>query len=652
MKLIFTLLLLSFTTAMAIAQTPFITRWNTGSGTSIAFPGVGNNYTIRVKNAAGTVVQTHTGITRTLGTNFLITGLTAGANYNIEVSNAATGGFRQFFAPSSGTDILKLRGVQKWGDINWLTMRESFKGAVNMQVADTAGVLILPRDIGYMFANCTGLTGNASFNTWNTNNVELMDAMFFSATNFNTAIGAWNTANVTNMHSVFEYASSFNQNINTWNTAKVTDMSQMFHAANHFNQPLDSWNTSNVTTMHSMFEEAYVFNQPLNTNTVTGAWNTAKVINMAQMFQNASVFNQPLNNWNTAAVTTMAAMFHSATIFNQPIGNWNTANVLTMRDMFGRAAAFDQPLNTWVVSNVTTMNGMFAYASSFNQPLDTWNTANVTDMYGMFGLAASFNQNIGMWNLSSVNDVVLMLSYSGLSCINYTNTLIGWAGASTTPNNLNLGAHMLDYGSAAMAAITTLTTTKGWTIIHGGSCEIPLPVQLVSLDAKLQGTQVNLTWVTASETNNKGFYVQRSTDGINWQRLFFVHTKAVNGNTNHSLQYNYTDNQPSNGKNLYRLEQIDFDEKFQFSKVVHINVTSPFAIHVFPNPATKRITVSGLKGSGKLYLTNMSGQHLQVVNINTSNCDINVQNLPTGIYLVSVIDNNGLQVASQKIIKQ
>ena len=40
----------------------------------------------------------------------------------------------------------------------------------------------------------------------------------------------------------------------------------------------------------------------------------------------------------------------------------------------------------------------------------------------------------------------------------------------------------------------------------------PLPVELVSFEAKSTGTSVSLSWTTGTETNNKGFFVERKTE--------------------------------------------------------------------------------------------------------------------------------------------
>jgi trimeric autotransporter adhesin len=58
-----------------------------------------------------------------------------------------------------------------------------------------------------------------------------------------------------------------------------------------------------------------------------------------------------------------------------------------------------------------------------------------------------------------------MLSFCGMDCNNYSNTLIGWSNSPLTASNLSLGANGLKYNSAALIARNTLISTKNWTIL-------------------------------------------------------------------------------------------------------------------------------------------------------------------------------------------
>ena len=85
---------------------------------------------------------------------------------------------------------------------------------------------------------------------------------------------------------------------------------------------------------------------------------------------------------------------------------------------------------------------------------------------------------------------------------------------------------------------------------------VPLPIQLASFKAVvLTGNGVTLTWITASETNNYGFYVQR--DGVD---IIFI---AGLGTSTTGKTYTYTDN-PDPGQHRYGLRQVDLNGAAHF----------------------------------------------------------------------------------------
>ncbi|SDQ81457.1 Por secretion system C-terminal sorting domain-containing protein [Chryseobacterium soldanellicola] len=474
------------------AQNEFITVWkpanptmgslNTTS-TQIKFSGKGTDYNIYWEEVGYPV---HSGnlnhITSTIGNPVLIdfgtpnNPVPADATYIVKISNG-NGSFSQikFFDNGYVGDIKKIIQVSQWGNIVWTTMTSAFFYCSELDVTATdVPNLTNVSDCSQMFRDCSSLVGNASFNAWDTGSITNMSLMFCFDPLFNQSLSNWDTSNVTTMNSMFTGAAAFNQPIGNWDTSNVTNMTGMFYNASSFNQPIGNWDVGNVLYMNGLFLNAVSFNQPLEN------WDLGNVYLLNDMFSNAAAFNQPIGNWNTSHVTIMNHMFANATSFNQPIGNWNTVNVTVMSSMFNNATSFNQPIGNWNTANVSNMNSMFNNATSFNQFIGNWNTGNVLNMGYMFSNATAFNQSLENWNLSklnSFNSANDMFSLSGLSCVNYDNTLIGWANNSNTANNINLGnAAPLKYSSNAVAARNILLS-KGWTItgdIYNATCAPPL----------------------------------------------------------------------------------------------------------------------------------------------------------------------------------
>jgi hypothetical protein len=183
-----------------------------------------------------------------------------------------------------------------------------------------------------------------------------------------------------------------------------------------------------------------------------------------------------------------------------------------------------------------------------------------------------------------------------------------------------------------------------------------LPVTLTSFDVKAENNGASLKWQTASESNNKGFSVERSLNGKDWVSLTFV---AGNNNSTSVKNYAYTDKNPANGVNYYRLVQEDNDGKKTISDVKFTNFEISGAVKLisYPNPATDKLFVQlGVVKSNNavVSLTDLQGKVKQSVNVNQSNSNttlsLAVQGLPEGLYFLTIKDGADLQ-SSKVIVK-
>lgn len=198
--------------------------------------------------------------------------------------------------------------------------------------------------------------------------------------------------------------------------------------------------------------------------------NLSNVESMVRMFSGASSFNGAIGNWNTSNVNDMRQMFFNAESFNQDIGNWNTDKVTNMFGMFSNAIAFNQDISfkegsdSWNTANVTNMGTMFSGASTFNQPIGNWDTSSVSGMSGMFSGATAFDQNLGAWNISLVAVMFNMFDNSGLSPINFGNTIKGWSGLEMIPQDIFLGVEGVAscLGDTELTAAVVMLSGNGW----------------------------------------------------------------------------------------------------------------------------------------------------------------------------------------------
>ncbi|NML67264.1 T9SS type A sorting domain-containing protein [Hymenobacter sp. RP-2-7] len=190
----------------------------------------------------------------------------------------------------------------------------------------------------------------------------------------------------------------------------------------------------------------------------------------------------------------------------------------------------------------------------------------------------------------------------------------------------------------------------------------PLPVSLVAFNAVRSNANTLLSWITASEENNKGFNVQVSADGVTYRTLTFVASKSPNSSNEQS--YKYTDTEAGKvGTRYYRLEQVDVDGKLNYSPVRAVGfdgtAATSVALVAYPNPFSNTIglTVEGAtttEGSAYVKLVDMTGrtvldQKVSLVGASLALGDLS--NLRSGLYLAKVTLPDG-SVQTVRVQKQ
>jgi hypothetical protein len=118
-----------------------------------------------------------------------------------------------------------------------------------------------------------------------------------------------------------------------------------------------------------------------------------------------------------------------------------------------------------------------------------------------------------------------------------------------------------------------------------------VPVELASFTASVNENIVTLNWITATELNNSGFDILRSTQQDVWEKISFV---AGNGTTTEIHYYSFEDENLNAGKYSYKLKQIDFDGSYEYSNVVYVDVTVPVEFELsqnYPNPFNPTTTI-------------------------------------------------------------
>lgn len=225
-------------------------------------------------------------------------------------------------------------------------------------------------------------------------------------------------------------------------------------------------------------------------------------------------------------------------------------------------------------------------------------------------------------------------------------------GASTSADAGDVGRFAFRQGSATIAANVVIDE-----IYMGTDWGTLLPVELNSFTYSAERNNIQLNWSTASELNNSGFDIERSSVSGQWTKIGYAEGK---GTVNTINNYSFTDRNLSSGKYNYRLKQTDFNGNYKYYNLngeVNIGTPSEFSLSQnYPNPFNPSTTISfGLpydsKVSVKIY--DMTGKKVSsVVNEFKSagyySINFNASDLSSGFYFYSINADN--YTATKKMI--
>jgi len=158
---------------------------------------------------------------------------------------------------------------------------------------------------------------------------------------------------------------------------------------------------------------------------------------------------------------------------------------------------------------------------------------------------------------------------------------------------------------------------------------------------------ITITWQTLNETSTKSFTVERSSNANDYVGINTVPAKGVASN------YSYTDKNPLNGTNYYRIRENAANGTNTFSAVVKVVFNDNGIISLYPNPAKNTITVKGLNKNTTaiIRITDMNGREIsKQIFTQISSTTINIRALAQGSYFV-LVEQNG-KVTKLRIVKE
>jgi hypothetical protein len=216
-------------------------------------------------------------------------------------------------------------------------------------------------------------------------------------------------------------------------------------------------------------------------------------------------------------------------------------------------------------------NYIFTNANTNNSNTDYWqminNTSKITSKVMNFANYNNISLKIGAGTYGAVgtnNTITIQYSTDNVNWTNVSTIL-----PSSSSNSLfSISLPNTTYNSmTSYIRLTTLNANgangaRVFSIVFLGTKVSSLPVEL----SMFRGEEQYLLWTTQSETQNKGWEVERSIDGKAWTNIGFVEGF---GNSYQKLDYHFE--LKEFGKYYYKLKQLDFDGHYEYSPIAFLD---------------------------------------------------------------------------------
>ncbi len=386
---------------------------------------------------------------------------------------------------------------------------------------------------------------------------------------------------------------------------------------------------------------------------------------MAQTFSLTGTNPTYSQNFNTLPTATGTAWVNNSTIPNW-YSNFNS--------------------NILVGAGAGTTGGLYSYGAASNNERALGSLASNATTLIEFG--------VGFTNNASTPITSFVITFRGEQWRNggsaNTQKLAFFykIGASTLDETGYEAVSLIDFNSpiatATAAALDGNAATNSATLMHNCTVNIPvgstvffkwqdvndsggdhgmgiddlsvtfnnqvMPVELVSFSAKNMGENVLTIWETATEINNAYFDVERSQDGVSFEKIGKINGK---GTTNQRQFYQFEDAEPAQGTNYYRLRQVDFDGKNELSKTVSVSFGSASEkVKIYPTLVENSINVEFEgQSSSEILVRDIAGRVLlrkklskesqNTEGVQTQRFDVN--SLTSGTYFLSVLTSRGVE---------
>lgn len=357
------------------------------------------------------------------------------------------------------------------------------------------------------------------------------------------------------------------------------------------------------------------------------------------------------NNFTVLQINVIQSTSSPVTTIPSALVNhnvWTAADVDTIRSF-----TFTGPMGPGAILGPFMINGAFYDMEVINEyipfnNIEIWELRNQTPTAHPFHI---HNVQFYILDINGVTPPVNMRGRKDVVLVRGGNTVVRFITKFETFYDdiypYMYHCHMLTHEDGGM---------MGQFIVES---PLPIPVELISFGASVLNNSVLLKWATATENNNYGFEIERKSILSDFEVIGFV---SGNGTTTEQQNYGYTDKNRFEGKNYYRLKQIDFGGSFEYSDVIEVEWRA-FDTYLleqnYPNPFNPLTTIGyGIKEKSnvKMIVVNAIGEEIAVL-VNEEKesgyhtVEFNASRIPSGVYFYKLQAGEYTSVKKMLLIK-
>ena len=375
---------------------------------------------------------------------------------------------------------------------------------------------------------------------------------------------------------------------------------------------------TNTVTTRSSFTPANSFNMPNTHNglTVVPAFIANGLPNSCENYTTVTINGSNNNQW-------VPILNSSGDVVAEIKANGNNLGTVTASSYINNGAVREDASKQLYADRSITIN----VQAQPSTPVDIRLYLKTNEFLALKNGLNSLGQPSG---ITSISDIAILKNSDPCG-----------SSMTATATKLATGYQNYEYGYVLTASVSSFST-----FYFAKNTYTVLPVHLLSFAATKCNSNICLLWTAENEENFSHYELEKLGANNSFGKIARVNTLNTGGRNS----YIFTDVNPLNTDNYYRLKMVDLDGTFSYSKVIRVGFDKVTEVALQPNPANDFIVVKGVDGFTHLSVIDISGRVIYQRNIRSAIEEVDISKLSKGIYTIRLQNTNSK--LSKQFIKQ